>query len=224
MEKRRVFNVQGAIPILLLFMLLLSVSCSAEASHASPASSPTSTPAACESWTIVNSPTPGNYYNSLNGVAAVSDNTIWTVGSYANASGPQHTLIEYWNGNAWKVIKSPNPSSTTNAQLFGVAALSKNDAWAVGTYNDTSNTIHALIEHWNGSSWSIVDAGSRDYRKLIEHWNGEQWSLASGPTGKSNTDELLAITRVPASKTVWATGFHFSNNLSEPLIERNCSR
>lgn len=408
MEKRRVFKIHSAISVLLLFILLLSISYSAEASSASPTSSPTSTPATCGSWTIVNGPTPGNYYNSLNGVAAVSDSTIWTVGSYANTSGPQHTLTEYWNGKAWKVIKSPNPSSTINAQLFGVAALSKNNAWAVGTYNDKSNAIHALIEHWNGSSWSIVsgptpngsadqlysvtvisasnawavgyysdshlvqhtliehwngrqwsivsspepkgatenqlhsvtaasainvwavgassgkhnsstliehwngsswsvvsspntqspgnilegvtalssyniwavgtsyvqsgsptrtliehwngsrwsivsspnigsvpgddllsiaaisdsniwavgrwDAGSRNYRTLIEHWNGRQWSLASGPTGKSNSDELLAITRVPASKTIWAVGFHFSNNLSEPLIERNCTR
>lgn len=411
MGKRRVFHVHGAIPVLLLFILLLSVSCSAQSSTASSDSSPAPTPATCGSWTIVHGPTPGNYSNSLNSVAAASGSTIWTVGSYENASGSQQTLTEYWNGNVWKVIKSPNPISTINAQLSGVAALSKNNAWAVGSYHDTSNAIHSLIEHWNGSSWSIVssptpngsadqlysvtiisasnvwavgsysdsllvehtlvehwngslwsivsipepkgstqnhllsitaisannvwavgsysyrakgshietltehwngsswsvvsspntqssgnilegvtalsnsniwavgtsfvqsgsptrtliehwngsdwsivsspnvasapgddllgiaalsenniwavgrwDAGSRNYRTLIEHWNGRQWSLASTSIGTSTPDELLAITRVPGSKAVWAVGFHFSNTLSEPLIGSNCTR
>src|SRR5205814_8580990 len=34
----------------------------------------------------------------------------------------------------WRAVNSPSPSSTTN-YLFGVAAVSPNDVWAVGTFN-----------------------------------------------------------------------------------------
>ncbi len=51
-----------------------------------------------------------------------------------------------WNGSSW-TEQSPSGSG----ELFGVAALSATDAWAVGTTPDGD----ALIERWNGSAWSV---------------------------------------------------------------------
>lgn len=48
------------------------------------------------------------------------------------------TLVEHWNGKTWKVQPSPNPGKGT--LLFGVAATSSTNAWAVGYYNAAPRT------------------------------------------------------------------------------------
>src|SRR5207249_767545 len=88
------------------------------------------------------------------GVATISANDVWAVGSYDDASSPEQTLVERWNGSSWEVVSSPNTGSASN-HLYGVAAVSANDVWAVGYY-DNGTTRQTLIEHWDGSSWSIV--------------------------------------------------------------------
>jgi hypothetical protein len=65
------------------------------------------------------------------------------VGSYGALSRLDPPLVERWNGKAWKIQPSSNfPSGV----LFGVAAISSSDAWAVGSYfNGTNN--QSLILH-----------------------------------------------------------------------------
>jgi hypothetical protein len=54
------------------------------------------------------------------------------VGRYYNGTA-ERTLIEHWNGKAWKVIQSPNRGGPAdNNQLYGVTATCATDAWAVG--------------------------------------------------------------------------------------------
>ena len=55
---------------------------------------------------------------------------------------------------SWAHTKSPNTGTGDN-DLFGIAATSAHDAWAVGEYFVGVNT-RTLIEHWNGKSWRIV--------------------------------------------------------------------
>ena len=56
----------------------------------------------------------------------------WAVGA-ANVGGVYQTLIEHWNGRAWSVVPSPNPSATQQG-LDSVSVLSARDAWAVGNF------------------------------------------------------------------------------------------
>jgi hypothetical protein len=63
-------------------------------------------------------------------------------------------LIEHWNGTAWKQVPSPKPSTSDN-ELFSVAATSAANAWAVGSYAG-SRVEQTLIEHWNGTAWKQV--------------------------------------------------------------------
>lgn len=170
------------------------------------------------------------------------------MGSYADSSGPQRTLIEYWDSYRWQVVKSPSPTSALNAQLFGVAALSSSNVWAVGMFKDQQNAAHALIEHWNGSTWSIVSAptpnGSGDQlysmavispadiwavgtyadshlalQTLIEHWNGSQWSIVSSPQPEGSIQsQLLGVTAISANN-VWAVGRADGKRDASTLIE-----
>jgi hypothetical protein len=63
------------------------------------------------------------------------------------------TLILHWNGATWKRVPSPSPSG--GAVLFGAAALSAGNAWAVGTIG-VSDFSGVLGVHWNGTTWERV--------------------------------------------------------------------
>src|SRR5947208_2708107 len=49
----------------------------------------------------------------------------------------------------------PTPNRSGNNSLVPVAAISSNDVWAVGYYTLTDR-YQTLIEHWDGTQWSIV--------------------------------------------------------------------
>lgn len=57
---------------------------------------------------------------------------------------------------AWSIVPSPN-SGPGNNYLRAVAAVSNNDAWAVGYRDDeAAGTTRTLIQHWNGTVWEVV--------------------------------------------------------------------
>ena len=88
------------------------------------------------SWKQVTSPNAGgsSHDNVLNGVAATSSTNAWAVGYFYNGAADQ-TLIEHWNGTAWKQVTSPNPGGSSDGNfLDAVAATSSTNAWAVGDY------------------------------------------------------------------------------------------
>ena len=112
-------------------------------------------------WSAVSSPNPG-LDNVLTGVVAVSANDVWAVGN-STPSTTSHikTLIEHWNGSNWNVVSSPNIGSRDNS-LYGVAVVSASDVWAVGeSFINGSLRHQTLIEHWNGSNWSLIKSKYR---------------------------------------------------------------
>lgn len=111
------------------------------------------------SWAIVSS---GNvtgatagYLRSITAVPGM--NAYWAVGNYASFGAiPSHmpisaaaptqfagsataaTLTEFWNGSQWRVISSFNPTGTSQAALYGVAASSFGNVVAVGFWLSTA--------------------------------------------------------------------------------------
>ncbi len=157
----------------------------------------------------------------------MSANDVWAVGYYDDSNGNEDTLIEQWNGTSWTVVPSPSPGPSDTMISTGVAAVSANDVWAVGYYED-SNGYGTLIEQWNGSSWTVVPnpgsgflagvaavsatdvwvVGSGNTGTLTEHWNGTSWSMVRSPNpGPRNSliDNLESVVAVSATD-VWATG------------------
>jgi len=203
-------------------------------------------------WSVISSPSAGS---QLNSVSVVGANDIWTVGSLVNTHGPQ-TLIEHWNGTTWSIVVGNSPGTAGN-NLTGVSAIATNNVWAVG--NDTNSTgPHAtyttLVEHWNGTKWSIVaspvvgtsdliggiaatsasdlwlvgryttdpDPASGTYLTLIEHWNGTAWSVVASPNPNPNDNILTAVTHVPNSTSAWAVGFVTDTSTYQTLTETYC--
>jgi hypothetical protein len=106
-------------------------------------------------WTSVISPNASAEFNSLNAVAASGPSDVWAVGEYDPGSGVVQTLIQHWDGSAWKIVASPNEGQSNN-RLAGVAALSSTNAWAVGSADDGAGGSKPLILRWNGASWQRV--------------------------------------------------------------------
>ncbi len=110
------------------------------------------------SWSLVPSPNAmsgGSPIDSqLFSVAALASNDVWAVG-YAGLIDST-TLIEHWNGVQWSIVASPNVNGNNDNMLLGVSGSGPNDVWAVGGYAGQAASVSPLIEHWNGSSWSIV--------------------------------------------------------------------
>jgi hypothetical protein len=196
---------------------------------------------ACGVWSTVTSPNVGTSTNFLNGVTVISANNVWAVGTRGNGNGGL-TLVEHWTGTQWKVIASPDVNGSLSDSLSGVAAVASNNIWAVGNYYDASNNQQTLIEHWNGTSWSIVHSPSagqlyavaalaannvwavgsfagmstNGYQSLIEHWNGTNWSTVPSPGNGSG--QLYGVTAL-AANNVWAVGNIAGTNAIQTLIE-----
>jgi hypothetical protein len=69
--------------------------------------------------------------------------------------GTGRTLIEHWDAKSWKVVSSPNVG--TGDLLFGAAAVSAANIWAVGYYAATAHSpLATLVEHWDATSWKKV--------------------------------------------------------------------
>ena len=95
------------------------------------------------SWGVVSSPKFSciRSTSSLASISAVSPTDIWAVGTNAftyytgegDANTTYYTLFEHWDGSAWSIVPGASTNGTSAVgRLFGVAAASTGDVWAVG--------------------------------------------------------------------------------------------
>ena len=197
-------------------------------------------------WSIVHTPTRGTGLTLLVSVAGVSATDAWAVGQYgtSTSSGP---LAEHWNGSAWKIVPMPIPSGSTYTSMTGVTTVASDDVWAVGS-GENGNTYSTLVEHWNGSAWTIVPSpnvagttvdffngashSSPDnvwaagqystsvtgpYSTLVEHWNGSTWSIE--PTQNPSTNSIFYGVAAADATDVWAAGQLYP---ASTLVETYC--
>jgi hypothetical protein len=198
----------------------------------------TGSTAPCVSVTGAPAPYPGNASSvpfETNAVAIASACNAWMVGGLEGVTfnaNPNGTLIEHWDGSSWSVVPSPSPEQSV---LFGVAATSASDAWAVGLDQDQpSGSPLPLIEHWDGTSWTQANApdpgsysdfegvaatsatnawavGSAgpdhgDQQPLMEHWNGSDWSIVASPSPSSSGLNYLVGVAASSATEAWAFG------------------
>lgn len=135
--------------------------------------------------------------NQLLGVDAVSNNDVWAVGWAQDPNGPvyvKQTLIEHFNGSVWTIVPSPNKSNDTLSILYSVSATSANDVWAVGSSQD----------------------GKLPSRTLIQHWDGTAWSIVSSPNPDSQFNELRGVAAISANDA-WAVGYRGGTKNETPI-------
>jgi hypothetical protein len=161
---------------------------------------------ACDgAWNIVPSPNApgGEVDNGLSALAVVSASDIWAVGAAGTYGAARSTLAEHWNGSAWSVSPTPNGTNEVN-WLLGADAVASNDVWSVG-YSATNPPEQSfrktLIEHWNGTSWSVIPSPNPTP------------PLSGGPV----SNELHGIAAVSAND-VWAVGQSVDYGAGQTLI------
>lgn len=149
-------------------------------------------------WRVVSSFFHASY--SPDAIAGDAANDIWAVGS--QDTGDKHisdTFTENWNGTTWNPVPSPTIDRFDN--LFGLTVISANNVWAVGRINTYNNIYNALIEHWDGTAWTIVKSKNPG----------------------AIQDTLYSITAVPGSGHLWAVGDQAdSSSRTRPLVEYYC--
>lgn len=122
------------------------------------------------------------------------------------------------------------------ADLEALSIVSGNDVWAVG-----SQPSGVLIEHWDGSAWSVIDAptpedhgfltavdaagpndvwaaspdgpGNQATPPVVDHYDGTQWEIVELPDAAPYAVPL-AVTAVSA-QGVWIAGWTAASNRSD---------
>jgi hypothetical protein len=188
----------------MLVLILNAMPGTATASVLTSRSVVEATAASAPTFTVVPAPDPdpqvaGTTDVGFTAVSAASATDALAVGPNPTEAPVQGPFADRWNGTAWTGKQLPTPSGST-ATLLGAADLAPGDGWAVGFSTSTStDQDQTLIEHWNGTSWSIVPSPDP----------------AGGSTG---SDELWAIAAVSRTD-IWAAGEDFVQGAAiQPLF------
>jgi hypothetical protein len=178
-----------------------------------------------QKWTVIPSPNPGsppscansNSGNMLNAVAGVASNDVWAVGfKFTCTAVVLSPLIIHWDGNKWSTVNSPPLLTNDNSALNGIIALSASNIFAVGYQPAANGAVRTLVEHWDGTKWSVVGtpngnktgsplsaisaispndiwvvgnrvAPNTAIRTLTMHFNGTSWTVVPSPNPHTNS-------------------------------------
>ncbi|MDQ3929970.1 MAG: S-layer homology domain-containing protein, partial [Chloroflexota bacterium] len=210
-----------------LFLFAAPHATPAQASQDTGKSSPaqgaaTAVPTCTPSWVVVTSPNAvsnGQQYgyavNQLMGVSVVSADDVWAVGYYNDPTA----------------FKANSPSKHT---------VRSSPHEKVQTPEGSQGTLRTLVEHWDGTSWTIVPSpnnGSDDNslasvvaiaaddvwaagyyindfgisQTLVQHWDGETWSLVDSPNAGPLLDNRLTAIDASGPNDVRAVGYYYND-------------
>ena len=149
----------------------------------------------------------------------------------------------------WTSVATPNfqIGLMKDDSLTKLAVIGSNDIWAIGGVfsNYQPSFGQPLVEHWDGSSWTVVptpvigirsrfqgiagtsasdvwavgyfDTNESDGHSLIEHWDGSSWSVV--PASSSNPAEVLYGVTALSADDAWAVGGSAPHISGSTLIE-----
>jgi hypothetical protein len=209
--------------------------------------------AAASGWAIQPVSAPALPNGQLSGVSCVSGRACAAVGSFVNSAGQVVTLAERWNGTSWSVQPTPPTPSlgdTTDTSLGGVSCTSAIACIAVGSSfwsaSGCCSGASALVERWNGRSWSIqqapslaenddlvsvsctsakacttvgalTDLSTGNSVPFVERWNGLAWSSEQIPNPAGATSSSLSGVSCTSARACTAVGnFAFGTGCSGP--------
>jgi hypothetical protein len=213
-------------------------------------------------WTQLTVPIPNNntYLSDLDAISADSASDVWIVGEYMLEVNPSdfadETYSLHWNGSAWSIVPMPlEPGTNPDVEyvFHAIKANSPTDVWAVGESVNAAEPSSAatLIEHYNGTAWSIVPSpspgtgaeltgvttsnasndvwavgydtpsGSSVAQTLTLNWNGNAWSTVTSPNGSTGSSLLLSAATTPGAEIVQAVGYTGVSGAENPFAVQN---
>jgi hypothetical protein len=199
-------------------------------------------------WQRIPSPNVPGKSSFLYSVAATSPTSAWAIGYYRSTATLEETLIEHWNGKAWKRVPSPNVAGRTNL-LLSVTAPTPSSTWAVG-YSQKGGAPHTLAERWSAGKWKIVPSpnpgGQSNFQgvsaispgsvwavgqgfngangvSLTAHWTGGRWHVIASPIPSGATGAILASVAVTSAKSALTVGYYRSNGSADQTLAERLS-
>ncbi|MGH3155855.1 MAG: hypothetical protein ACRDNF_04660 [Streptosporangiaceae bacterium] len=201
-------------------------------------------------WRIQATPAPAGAAGwSLSSVSCPSARACTAVGYYVRnlAKGRTYPLAETWNGSAWHLRATPNPSGgMRDASLNSVSCTAPDACTALSAYAGKSGT-HGIVERWDGTRWSIqylatpaaakavvtsgvsctsdtacvvvgyYETATSDY-PLAEMWNGTSWHILQVPLPAKAQRSGLDAVACTAANACTVTGYY--NFPARSLVER----
>jgi hypothetical protein len=168
-------------------------------------------------WRAVKGPALGNAYHLLKSVTVVRNAVpiqrpqVLAAGTIYGSDGVPSALVTRWDWSTlqWSLIPTPDASSNENF-FVGIDGSHGGDVWSVGTFSTPTDLYLPLAEHWDGSTWSVVQVphisssltslssvatintssawavgyyynGLSARLTLAEHWDGTAWTLVPTP-------------------------------------------
>ena len=171
-------------------------------------------------WAIQPAPSPpGAVPSVLAGVSCGAPTSCTAVGFYDNSPGTSLTLAEAWNGNTWRIQRTPDPPGLRHNSLASVSCSSASACMAVGRVSGPKAGA-TLAESWNGTTWTIRPApappttfaelsavscasplactavgfyrsGSGEAVPLAESWHGTAWAIQPVPSPAGGNNAVL---------------------------------
>ncbi|MEU0740906.1 hypothetical protein [Streptomyces sp. NPDC006134] len=97
---------------------------------------------------------------ALTGITRVDGDTTWAYGIRVTQEGKAQRsaplLLSRDDGErGWREIPMPAFGQSFD-QINEISAVSQDDAWAVGLYDDARGTFRT--QHWDGTGWQVIDA------------------------------------------------------------------
>jgi len=209
-------------------------------------------------WSPVTLPLPATAHSNttLDAISAQGPGDVWIAGTFLDSANERNeTFSDHFNGTAWSVVPMPPVNSSNRNAFFqfnGIEANSPRDVWAVGDKGviDVPDSQKTLIEHFNGTAWTIaaspspgsIDAlsgvttsnaadnvwavgadvrpGTSAGQTLTLNWNGTAWNVVTSPDTGSS-DVLAAAATRPGAAIVWAVGASGPSGSFNPLVLKN---
>jgi hypothetical protein len=186
-------------------------------------------------WAIQPTPNPAGPTATLTSVSCPSAAGCIAVGIHSPAGiGGEHLLAERWNGVSWTLQSAPEPAGASESELYALSCGSAASCTAVGQYFASGGSELPLVEHWNGTAWTVQhvpfvkDADgllggvscptatnceavgsygtfNQNSNLFAEHWNGTQWTFQTVPT-PGGTSFLLNSVSCPQPEHCTAVG------------------
>jgi hypothetical protein len=175
-------------------------------------------------------------------VSALAPDDVWVLGATVASvmkNKPVYILM-HWNGKSWTSTTLPKvtvpkgateypgemtASSSTRAWLTwdiaqGTAGAQtiyllelNGTTWSKVSIGYPTSIVDSLAQDGDGGLWMVANGPAPDYTWYFYHLNGTTWTRDDVPAAAGmSLQQLLTITWVPGTQSVWATGDMLKGN------------